>query len=334
MIWYKDKQNDDIIISTRIRLARNIKKYPFPNTMTEAQLTQAVSDIEKAITEGNSTLSKAFKIYSIKDLTDSERGALIEKHLISPDLGMRASAMISEDETMSIMLMEEDHIRLQIIKSGFCLDDAWSIADKVDDCIEENMEYAFHKELGYLTACPTNVGTGLRASVMMHLPALTMSNNMERIITSASSLGIAVRGLYGEGSKAHGSLYQISNQITTGLTEKELIDKLKKIVNQIKEHEETVRKKLITENKSVLEDRLWRAYGTLKYARSISSAEAKSLLSDVILGTNMGIIDNNKTNYIELLIETEPFMLSAQTKKPLPAEERDTKRADFLREAL
>lgn len=333
MIWYKDK-NDGIIISTRIRLARNIKKYPFPNAMTDAQIKNAISDIENAITGGNSTLAKSFKTFHLADMNETQRRELIEKHLISPDLGRRASVMISDDECMSIMLMEEDHIRLQIIKSGFCLDEAWDLADKVDDCLEESIEYAFHKDFGYLTACPTNTGTGLRASVMMHLPALTMTDSINRIISSASNLGIAVRGLYGEGSKAYGSLYQISNQITMGMTEQELIDKLKNIVEQIKEHEESTRKKLLKDSKDALEDRLWRAYGTLKYARSVSSNEAKSLISDVLLGVNMGIIKKEDTNFIQLMIETEPSVLIAKAKKQLSAEERDKLRADSLRACM
>ncbi len=333
MIWYKDK-NDGIVISTRIRLARNIKKYPFPNAMTDAQIKTAVSDIENAITGGNSTLSKSFKTLHLADMSETQRRELIEKHLISPDLSRRASVMISDDECMSIMLMEEDHIRLQIIKSGFCLDEAWDLADKVDDCLEESIEYAFHKDFGYLTACPTNTGTGLRASVMMHLPALTMTDSINRIISSASNLGIAVRGLYGEGSKAYGSLYQISNQITMGMTEQELIDKLKNIVEQIKDHEENTRKKLQKDNKDALEDRLWRSYGTLKYARSVSSNEAKSLISDVILGVNMGIIKKDDVNFIQLMIETEPSVLIAKAKKQLSPEERDKARADSLRACM
>ena len=330
MIWYKEK-NDDIVISTRIRLARNMKKYPFPNAMTEAQLKSAVSEIESAVTGGNSTLAKTFKNYHMSKLDEVGRGELVEKHLISPNLGRRASVMISDDENMSIMLMEEDHIRLQIIKGGFSLDEAWELADKVDDVIEESIEYAFHKDFGYLTACPTNVGTGMRASVMMHLPALTMTNNMDRIIASASNLGIAVRGLYGEGSKAHGALYQISNQITMGMSEEELIDKLKNIVMQIKTHEENTREKLKSEKNIALEDRLWRAYGTLKYARSVTSAEAKTLISDVILGVNLGIIKKDDANFIELMIETEPSVLSKKTGSKLSPEERDIKRAESLR---
>lgn len=334
MIWYKEKNGDDIVISTRIRLARNMKKYPFPNAMTESQMKSAVKEIEDAVSGGNSTLAKSFKVLHLADTDPKMRGALIEKHLISPDLGERASVMVSDDECMSIMLMEEDHIRLQIIKSGFALDEAWSLADKVDDVIEENIEYAFHKDFGYLTACPTNTGTGLRASVMMHLPALTMTNNMARIISSASNLGIAVRGLYGEGSDAQGSFYQISNQITMGMTEEELIEKLKNIVNQIKEHEEKMRKRLMKENKTEIEDRVWRSFGTLKYARSISSKEAKALLSDVIMGKNMGIIKGTDANLVELMIDTEPHILSFNAKKELSPDERDVKRAEVLREAL
>lgn len=330
MIWYKEK-NGDIVISTRIRLARNIKKYPFPNAMTDSQLKSAVSEIENAVTGGNSALAKEFKNYYMSQLDENERGELVEKHLISPNLGKRASVMISDDECMSIMLMEEDHIRLQIIKGGFSLDEAWNLADKVDDVIEENIEYAFNKDFGYLTACPTNVGTGMRASVMMHLPALTMTNNMDRIISSASNLGIVVRGLYGEGSKAQGALYQISNQITMGMSEEELIEKLKNIVEQIKRHEENMREKLRKENKIALEDRLWRAYGTLKYARSLTSAETKTLISDVILGVNMGIIKKDDANFIELMIENEPYALIKRAGKNLSPEERDIKRAENLR---
>lgn len=333
MIWFKE-HNNDIVISTRIRLARNIKKYPFPNAMTDAQLKGAVSEIEAAVTGGNSTLSKTFKTMHMSELNEIERGELVEKHLISPSLGKRASVMISDDECMSIMLMEEDHIRLQIIKGGFCIDEAWNLADKVDDVIEESVEYAFHKDFGYLTACPSNVGTGLRASVMVHLPALTMTNNMNRIISSASNLGIAVRGLYGEGSKAYGSLYQISNQITMGMSEEELIEKLKNIVGQIIEHEEKMREKLLKENKDELEDRVWRAYGTLKYARSMTSDEAKSLISDVILGVNMGIIKKENVNFMEIMIETEPSVLCKKAGVKLTAGERDKKRAENLRSSI
>ena len=333
MIWYKEER-DKIVISTRIRLARNIKKYPFPESMTDAQNVSAIKEIEDALVGGNSVLAKTFTTMKISELDDVKRGGLVEKHLISPNLKSRASVMVSDDENMSIMLMEEDHIRLQIIKGGFCLKDAWDLANKVDDLLEERLEYAFHKDFGYLTACPTNVGTGLRASVMMHLPALTMTNNMDRIISSASNLGIAVRGLYGEGSKAHGSLYQISNQVTMGLSEEELILKLENIVGQIKNHEEKMREKLVADSKDELEDRLWRAYGTLKFARKMTSTEAKSLISDVILGIDLGIIKDDNKNLLELMIKTEPANLSEGESEALEPDKRDRKRAEILREFI
>ena len=333
MIWYKEER-DKIVISTRIRLARNIKKYPFPESMTDAQNVSAIKEIEDALVGGNSVLAKTFTTMKISELDDVKRGGLVEKHLISPNLKNRASVMVSDDENMSIMLMEEDHIRLQIIKGGFCLKDAWDLANKVDDLLEERLEYAFHKDFGYLTACPTNVGTGLRASVMMHLPALTMTNNMDRIISSASNLGIAVRGLYGEGSKAHGSLYQISNQVTMGLSEEELILKLENIVGQIKNHEEKMREKLVADSKDELEDRLWRAYGTLKFARKMTSTEAKSLISDVILGIDLGIIKDDNKNLLELMIKTEPANLSEGESEALEPDKRDRKRAEILREFI
>ena len=334
MIWYEEGKNTDIIVSTRIRLARNIRKYPFPNAMTKAQMEQATKEITSAITGGNSVLANNFTTYHIGTLNEIDRGSLIEKHLISPELGENSSVLVSEDKSMSIMLMEEDHIRLQVIMGGPALDEAWDLANKVDDLLEESMEFAFHKDLGYLTACPTNTGTGLRASVMMHLPALTMTNNMEKIISSASSLGIAIRGLYGEGSKAYGALYQISNQMTTGMTEQELIEKLKNIVMQIKKHEESTIKRLLSEKKDYLEDRLWRSYGTLKYARSLSSAESKSLISDVILGKNLGIIENEGKNHLKLLIETEPYTLNIGEEKILSPDERDKKRAAIIRQSV
>jgi protein arginine kinase len=241
--------------------------------------------------------------------------------------------LVSKDKTMSIMLMEEDHIRLQIIKSGYALDEAYLEASRVDDVIEENVTYAFDSEFGYLTACPTNTGTGMRASVMLHLPALTMTENISRVISSANGLGIEVRGLYGEGTKAYGSLYQISNRITLGVSEEQSLEKLKNIVNQVVEMENKARKALEENSIDALSDKLYRSYGTLKYARSISSAEAKSLLSDVMLGQNMGIIPKDgKITPIECMVETEPALLCGG--KEIPPKARDKKRAEFIRENI
>ncbi len=335
MIWYEQNDND-IIISTRVRLARNLSKYPFPDAMDKDTKEKAIGELEDCIINSNSTLSKEFEVYHMKELDSVKKQMLAEKHLISLDLMDKndASVLINKDENMSVMLMEEDHLRLQVIMSGFKLDEAYETASKVDDVIDENVQYAFDADFGYLTSCPTNTGTGLRASVMMHLPALTMTNSIQRIASSAGGLGIAVRGMYGEGSKASGSLYQISNQVTLGLTENEIIEKVKNIVNQIAEHEKQARKKLLENNKDYIEDKLYRSYGILKYARSISSQEAKTLISDVLMGKNMGIIENINNSLIELMIKSEPAYIEHMAKKRLTPEERDRQRAELIREKI
>ncbi len=332
MIWYKNN-NSDIVVSTRIRLARNLDKTPFPNALADTR--EVTEKIKKAILDGNSTLAKEFDFISLDETPSLRKQEMAEEHLISPVMceGKGKSVLVSKDKTMSIMLMEEDHIRLQIIKSGYALDEAYLEASRVDDVIEENVTYAFDSEFGYLTACPTNTGTGMRASVMLHLPALTMTENISRVISSANGLGIEVRGLYGEGTKAYGSLYQISNRITLGVSEEQSLEKLKNIVNQVVEMENKARKALEENSLDALSDKLYRSYGTLKYARSISSAEAKSLLSDVMLGQNMGIIPKDgKITPIECMVETEPALLCGG--KEIPPKERDKKRAEFIRENI
>lgn len=331
MIWYKES-NDDIVVSTRVRLARNLEKYPFPALLKDEDKKKAIKEIEDTILKSNSTLAEAFKIINMNEISEQERRALQEKHLISPEMAMNngGTVMIGTDENMSIMLMEEDHIRLQIIMGGARLKEAWELADKVDNVIEESADYAFSEELGYLTACPTNTGTGMRASVMMHLPALTYTNNINKIISSASALGLTVRGLYGEGSKAYGNLYQISNQVTLGISETEIVEMLENITGQICRHEKEAREAL--KNHAETEDKLWRSYGILKFARSVSSSEAKALLSDVILGENLGIIDSEKKDLTRLMVETEPALIAGNEK--LSPEARDKKRAELLRKSI
>ena len=330
MIWYKEKQDNDIIVSTRVRLARNLEKYPFPNTLNDEGKKKVIDELKNAILESGSTLAKSFSYKDMAELSAYEKQVLSEKHLISVEMAKKndGGVLISEDENMSIMLLEEDHLRLQVILGGFRLKEAWEIADKVDNVIEKTANYAFSEEFGYLTACPTNTGTGMRASVMMHLPALTFTNNISRIISSASKLGLTVRGLYGEGSKAYGNLYQVSNQVTLGISEEEIISNLENIVEQIEKLEKNAREKLSGDE---ISDKLWRAYGTLKYARSVSSQEAKALISEVILGKNMGIIDTEeKMPLISLMVETEPALIMNGEK--MTPEERDKKRGELLRE--
>lgn len=332
MLWY-EKQNSDIAVSTRIRLARNLKNVPFPNAMTADEKKKTVKKIADSILNGNSVLAKDFELVELDFLAPLDRQLLAEQHLISPAMleGSGHAVLLNKDRTISIMLMEEDHIRLQTILPGFDLNEAWNLANKVDDVIEENLEYAFDSEFGYLTSCPTNTGTGLRASVMLHLPALEMTNQLQRIVNSSTKLGIAVRGLYGEGTEIQGSLLQFSNQITMGASENEIIAKLENIVNQIINHEKDAREHLKKNNYDALADKLWRSYGTLKYARSITSAEAKELLSDVRLAQNMGIITDSKINTTELEVDTEPASIMKQAGKNLNPAERDKQRADIIR---
>lgn len=326
MVWYENNQND-IVVSTRIRLARNLAGVPFPNAL--ADKSEATEKLKNSIMSSNSTLGRDFEFIDLDKMAAGEKQSLAEEHLISPQMleGKGKSVLINKDRTMSIMLMEEDHIRLQIIKSGLALDEAYEIADKVDDVIEESVTYAFDEEFGYLTACPTNVGTGMRASVMLHLPALTMTDRIGRLISSAANMGIAVRGLYGEGTRAYGNLYQFSNSFTMGLSEREILDKLKNIVNQVVEMEQKARGTL--ENADAVEDKLFRSLGTLKYARSVSSSEAKSLLSDVWLGQGLGILPKGKISPIEAMVKVSPPFIGADT----PGE-RDKKRAQYLRENI
>lgn len=328
MVWYKN--NDaDIIVSTRIRLARNLEGIPFPGALKDK--ASVTNKIKEAVLGSNSTLAGEFEFIDLDKTPQNEKDKLREEHLISPEMseGSGHSVLISSDRTMSIMLMEEDHIRLQIIESGGKLKEAFKTASRVDDVIEESLSYAFDEKFGYLTACPTNTGTGLRASVMLHLPALTMTDNIGRILSSVNNMGIAVRGLYGEGTRAYGNLYQVSNQVTLGLSEEEIIDKLENIAKQIVDAEKKTRAALAEKNESYLKNKIMRSYGLLKYAYTMESSEARELLSDVILGQNMGILPKGKTLPLECMINVTPSFIGASS----PAE-RDLKRASYLNENI
>ena len=271
----------------------------------------------------------------MSDISKNEALRLSEEHLISPQMldGNDRSVFISNDKTMSIMLMEEDHIRLQVISKGDTIDESFDIANKIDDVLEESLNYAFDEDFGYLTSCPTNAGTGLRASYMMHLPALTLTSNINKVIASAGSLGIAVRGLYGEGSAAQGNLYQISNQITLGLSEEEIIDRLKTVAKRIFDMEKRARENLMASQETALSDKVYRSYGILKFARSLTSNEAKSLLSDVMLGISMGIIKEiPKKPPVECMVLSSPSFIAEN--ENLTPQHRDIKRAEMIRENL
>lgn len=334
MIWYKNQQDEDgVMVSTRIRLARNLAEYNFPRKMSHQDMIEAKKKICDALKQESRLFEGGVKQVEMSDLDMMERRVMLEEHLVSQELinNNDAAVLTSTDDEISIMLMEEDHIRMQVIKGGFALREAYELANRIDDAIERHCEYAFSENFGYLTSCPTNVGTGMRVSVMMHLPALTATGNIDRIIASASRLGLTVRGMYGEGSKAYGALYQLSNQVTLGCSEIEIIEKVDSIAAQIKQRELETRNAL--KDKQEVADKLWRSLGILKYARSLSSQEAKTLLSDYILGRALGIIDESiKQPPLELMVLTEPaHVAKIASKADMTPQERDTRRAELVR---
>lgn len=338
--WMKgDGPESDIVISSRIRLARNLNSIPFPLIATEQQLGKVIDNIEQVITEGDVQKEIGnLDLLKMNELKPLEKRVLVEKHLISPNLADEAKAgavVLSDNESISIMLNEEDHIRIQCLISGFQLENAWTQANGLDDWFEYNLEFAFDEKYGFLTSCPTNVGTGLRASVMMHLPALVMTQQMNRILPAINQLGLVVRGIYGEGSDALGNIFQLSNQITLGRSEIEIIEDLGNVTKQLIEQERQARKAILESSRTRLEDRIYRSYGILSNARIIESKEATQRLSDVRLGIDLGLIKNTSANILnELLVLTQPGFLQQYAGETLSPEQRDERRAKLIRERL
>lgn len=333
--WYKTvDSNNPLVVSSRIRLARNIKGIPFPKRMDDSQKTEMLKSFKTLLDgvsiEGVGTL----KYINMDTVPQEETFAMVERHIISPDFAKKAGPkgiVISENESVSIMLLEEDHIRLQVLKGGLKLCEAYEIAKKIEDVLSAGLTIAFDSQLGYLTECPTNLGTGLRASVMLHLPILEGSGNLGAIAESVSKIGLTVRGMYGEGSRSHAALYQLSNQVTLGISEQAAIENLSAIATQIVQKEITSREGL---DKKSLEDSVYRALGTLKYARVLSSEEMMNLLSSVKLGIQMGILEDVAPSLpMELLIEAQPYTLQKANGRMTPAD-RDVLRATLVRERL
>lgn len=337
--WMREEGPDsDIVLSSRIRLARNFSSVSYPIFADREKLTE-IRDFFKEEYEHRSFQDyEDFAFISIQDLSDVEKHVLVEKHLISPHLSKNeaaAATIISKNEQVSIMINEEDHIRLQLYFPGFQLSKALEKAFQLDDWLEEKVNYAFDETRGYLTSCPTNVGTGMRASVMMHLPALAMTKQINRMIPAINQLGLVVRGIYGEGSEAQGNIFQISNQITLGKSEEDIIGDLQSVVNQLIEHERNARSHIMKQSSTKLEDRIYRSYGVLDYSRIIGSDEAAICLSNVRLGIDLGLIKNVSRNILnELMILTQPGFLQQYAKATLSADERDKLRATLIRERL
>ncbi len=332
--WYKSFGNQgDIVVSTRIRIARNIKKIPFPARMTVENLQNVNSLVREAVKKIPQDICGTLNIIDMNSVTDEEAGAMIERHIISPEFAHNRQdklLLISSDESVSIMVCEEDHLRIQVILPGLALDEAYELADKIDDQFSKNIEYAYSENFGFLTQCPTNLGTGLRASVMIHLPAIENNGTLSVISESASKFGLTIRGLYGEGSKSAASLYQLSNQITLGISERAALDNLKSITLQIVKKEIDDRESL---NSILIEDSVMRSYGILKHQRILSSEEMMQHISRIKLGLSMGIIDIDKTLPIKLLVECQPYMLQKLNGIMSP-DDRDICRGKIVREQL
>jgi protein arginine kinase len=326
----------DIVISSRIRLARNLSSFPFTNRSNTHQKTEIEQYLKGRLERTDFSPHLAY--VNLAPLSQLDRQLLVERQLISRELansdGPRGVAF-APNEIISVMVNEEDHIRLQVIRSGFALDEAWQDADRLDDKLEEKVPYAFSEELGYLTACPTNVGTGLRASVMLHLPALVLVKQIEKVFRALQKINLAVRGLYGEGSRASGDFYQISNQVTLGKSETTIINDIRDVIPNIIAYERQARQTLTRENQAFVIDKVKRAFGTLKHATMMTSEETMDLLSSVRLGVNLGLIDDiNISDVNELFIHTQPAHLQKILGKELDSEERNSERARFLRNRL
>ncbi len=337
--WMKKQGPDsDIVLSSRIRLARNLNEYRFPLLASMEESYAVFKQVGQALTENVYEPVGPLTLIAMDDLKTNEKRVLVEKHLISPHLAdesKHGAVLLNAEESVSIMINEEDHIRIQCLQPGFQLDNGLSIANSIDDWVESILTYAFDERRGYLTSCPTNVGTGLRASVMMHLPALTMTQQLNRILPAINQLGLVVRGIYGEGSEALGNLYQISNQITLGKSENDIVEDLSGVVMQLIQQERSAREMLLNQSRLQLEDRVHRSYGILAHSRLIESKEATRRLSDVRLGIDLGLIKGISATILnELMILTQPGFLQQYAGDVLTPEQRDERRATLIRERL
>jgi len=334
LITPQSKKN--IAISSRIRLARNMSDIPFPGRCTDEQRKEVITRVSEAAAK--TTLLQEADVLMLDSLSEIDKQFLVERHLVSPEFIQQTSpsaVIISNDETCSIMINEEDHIRMQILRSELNIEEAWEMIDKLDSELEKSLPYAFSSKYGYLTACPTNVGTGLRASVMLHLPALVHEHKIGSVMSAVGKIGIAVRGLYGESSDSKGNMFQISNQITLGQDEKSIVNQLHQIVLRIIEHENKLREALIVNKPHQIKNDVGRAYGTLKYAEILTSDEATNLLSSLLIGADLKVFNKvDRTTVNELLINIQPAHLQKIKGKELTAEERDIYRAKIIRNRL
>jgi len=328
--------HDRIVMSSRVRLARNLKDAAYPGWAKKPERVKVLETIRPAV-ESLPEMKDAFA-ETMDNLGALDKQILVERHLISREHAAKSSGsglVLNREESFCVMINEEDHLRMQALRPGLQLRQAWSAIDQFDSALEKKLDYAFSNELGYLTACPTNLGTGIRVSAMLHLPGLVLAEQINPIIQSVNKLGLAVRGLYGEGTEALGNVFQVSNQMTLGESEATIVERLDKVLLQIIEHEENARQTLLEKKTKVVFNHIGRAYGVLANAHSISSKETMNLLSLMRLGVDLGLFPGAERPLVdELFIITQPAHLQKQFSDKLSAEERDLLRSDMVRERL
>lgn len=327
---------DRIVMSSRVRLARNIREASFPGWAKKPERVRVLEMLRPAV-EALPEMKDCFSD-TMDNLTTLDKQILVERHLISREHAAKSAGsglVLNRDETLCFMINEEDHLRMQALRPGLQLRQAWSVIDQADSILEKKLDYAFTSDLGYLTACPTNLGTGIRVSAMLHLPGLVLAEQINPIIQSVNKLGLAVRGLYGEGTEALGNVFQVSNQMTLGESEGSIVERLEKVLAQIIEHEENARATLLEKKPKMVFNHIGRAYGILANAHSISSKETMNLLSLMRMGVDVGLFPGvDRALVDELFILTQPAHLQKQHSEKLSAEERDLLRADMVRERL
>lgn len=329
-----------VVLSTRVRLARNLQGLPFTIRTSESD---RATILERVLTAGReSPLMEHATLYRLDELEPAERQLMHERHLVSKELagiegegGVRSSAAVLTNGELGVMINEEDHLRLQCLRSGFALSEAYEDLERLDSALGLRLPLAFHPEFGYLTSCPTNAGTGLRASVLIHLPGLVLTKEVARVLQGLSQVGLTFRGLYGEGSEVVGNFFQLSNQTTLGKSEDELLDHLGKIVRQVIAYETQARQVLQRDAATVIADKVWRAYGLLRYARSLTFEETMNLLSGVRLGVGLNLIkDLSVYTLNKLLVFTQPAHLMVFEGRPMSGREIATSRASYVRREL
>ena len=333
--WYLQNGKDsDVVLSSRVRLSRNMQNYPFTIKCSKEDLNKILEEVKEIVP----SLGYGLKFINLKDIDDITKISLVEEHIISPDFAMKKNVngaiVINEEENICIMINDEDHIKLQVFSSGQELENLMNLAVEIDEKLGNLVKYSYSKKFGFLTVSPINVGTAIKASVMVHLPALTLTGNINKVLQIVNNFGMNIRGVYGEGTQSQGNVYQISNKQTLGLTEKEIIKNLEIITEKVIEQERLARKYL-AKDKMELEDRVLRAYGLLKYSAKLSAEECRKLLSDVKLGTDLGIIkelDDAKVSKLSLY--TKPGNLQKYLGKALDGYERDIKRTEVIKQII